>query len=37
MELCQAIKDSNKLLVDAMSDMSKSFILMAKTMKITMQ
>ena len=25
MELCQAIKDSNKLLVDAMSDMSKSF------------
>ena len=37
MELCQAIKDWNKLFVDAMSDMSKYFILMAKTMKISMQ
>ena len=37
MELCQAIKDSNKLFVDAMSDMSKSFMLMAETMKISMQ
>ena len=37
MELCQAIKDWNKLFVDAISDMSKYFILMAKTMKISMQ
>ena len=36
MELCQAIKDSNKVFADAMSDMSKSFILMAETMKISM-
>ena len=36
MELCQAIKDSNKLFADAMSDMSKFFILMAETMKISM-
>ena len=35
MELCQAIKDSNKLFADAMSDMSKSLRLMAETMKIT--
>ena len=37
MELCQAIKDSNKVFADAMSDMSKSFMLMAETMKISMQ
>ena len=37
MELCQAIKDSNKLFADAMSDMSKSFMLMTETMKISMQ
>ena len=36
MELCQAIKDSNKVFADAMSDMSKFFILMAETMKISM-
>ena len=37
MELCQATKDSNKMFADFMSDMSKSFILMAETMKISMQ
>ena len=37
MELCQAIKDSNKLFADAMSDMTKSFMSMAETMKISMQ
>ena len=37
MELCQSIKDSSKLFADAMSDMSKSFILMAEIMKISMQ
>ena len=37
MELCQTRKDSNKLFVDAMLDMSKSFMLMAETMKISMQ
>ena len=37
MELCQATKDSNKLFADAMSDMSKSFMLMTETMKISMQ
>ena len=37
MELCQAIKDSDKVFADAMSDMSKSFMLMAETMKISMQ
>ena len=36
-ELCQAIKDSNKVFADAMSDMSKSFMLMAETMKLSMQ
>ena len=37
MELCQAIKDSNKVFADAMSDMSRFFMLMAETMKISMQ
>ena len=37
MELCQAMKDSNKVFVDSISDMSKSFMLMAETMKIYMQ
>ena len=37
MELCQTIKDSNKVFVDAMTDMSKYFMLMAETMKISMQ
>ena len=37
MELGQAIKDSNKVFADAMSDMSRSFMLMAETMKISMQ
>ena len=37
MELCQAIEDSNKAFVYAMSDMSKYFMLMAETMKISMQ
>ena len=36
-ELCQAIKDSNKLFADAMTDMSKSFMLMAETMNISMK
>ena len=34
MELCQAIKDSNKLFADAKSDISKSFMLMSETIKI---
>ena len=37
MELGQAIKDSNKVFADAMSDMSKSFTLIAETMKISLQ
>ena len=37
MELCQAIKDSNEVFADAMSDMSKSFMLMAETMKVSIQ
>ena len=37
MELCQAIKDSNEVFADAMSDMSKSFTLMAETMKVSIQ
>ena len=37
MELGQAIKDSNKVFADAMSDMSKSFMLIAETMKISKQ
>ena len=37
MELFQAIKDSNRVFVDAMLDTSESFMLMAETMKISMQ
>ena len=37
MKLCQTIKDSDKLFADAMSDMSKSFMLIAETIKISMQ
>ena len=37
MELCQAIKDSNKVFADAIKDMSKSFMMMAEIMKISMQ
>ena len=37
MELCQAIKDSNKVFADAIKDMSKSFMVMAEIMKISMQ
>ena len=36
-ELCQATKDSNKLFACVMSDMSKSFMLMTETMKISIQ
>ena len=37
MDLFQAIKESNKVFADTMSDMSKSFILMAETMKVSLQ
>ena len=37
MELCQAIKDSNKVFADVMSDMTKSFMFMEESMKISMQ
>lgn len=36
-ELCQAIKESNKMFADAMSNMSDSFKLMAESMKISLQ
>ena len=37
MELCHAMEDSNKAFVYAMSDMSKYFMVMAETMKISLQ
>ena len=35
--MCEAIKESNKMFSDAISNMSESFKLMAESMKISMQ